>query len=47
MASEETDNDSGNNLTITFPSNTNHKSLFIKLLAQESIQTAQLSFRIH
>ena len=34
MASEETDNDSGNNLTITFPSNTSDKSLFTELLAQ-------------
>ena len=47
MASKETENGSENNLTMTFPSNTSHKSLFTELLAQESIQTAYLSFRIH
>ena len=33
MASEETENGSENNLTITFPSNTSHKSLSTELLA--------------
>ena len=33
MASEETENGSDNNLTITFPSNTSHKSLPTELLA--------------
>ena len=39
MASEETEkgseNGSKNNLTITFPSNTNHKSLSTELLAPQ------------
>ena len=33
MASEETENGSENNLTITFLSNTSHKSLSTELLA--------------
>ena len=33
MASGETENDSENNLTITFPSNTSNKSLSTELLA--------------
>ena len=33
MASEETENGSENNLTITFPSSTTHKSLSNELLA--------------
>ena len=32
MASEETENSSENNLTITFASNTSHKSLSTELL---------------
>ena len=46
MASEETENGSENNLTITFLSNTSHKSLSTELMHHESIQTAKRSFRI-
>ena len=44
LASKETKNGSENNLTITFPSNTSHKSLSTE--HHESIQTTKLSFRI-
>ena len=33
MASEETENGSENNLTITFLSNTSHKSLFYRAIS--------------
>ena len=34
MTSKETENSLENNLTITFPLNANHKSHYMKLLAQ-------------